>query len=496
MKRALIIFGLLALIVALPIAMRRETVTVTPEKAQDHLVVLTPHNESIREEFGEAFAGWWKKRTGRTIYVDWRTPGGTSEIAMVLGAGFKAAAETGREGIGVDLFFGGGEPDFATQAKLGRLAPLEVFKTHPEWFGENAPVPPGFTGETYFPPDHVWVGCCVSRFGLAYNPDVLKRLGASAPQRWDDLGDPKLAGSLALADPMKSGSVARAFELVVQDQMQRALANAGPDLEKAKAEGWDNGIRLILKMGANARYFTDSASKVPHDVGQGDAAAGMCIDFYGRSYHQELMRADGTSRVDWRSPVGGATLSADPIAVLKGAPHPEIAQAFVEFVLSPEGQTLWSGKPGTPGGPKTHALYRSPIRRDVYTPEILAHSINPESNPYTDGGTITYDRALTGKTFNTLRNLVKIACIDSHEEMKRAWKAMKAAGFPEDAMTAFTNVSEVSYEKMGRGDPVLDNKDNPLAAAERAAKLGEWFRANYRMAEQLAKQASTTSTAR
>lgn len=45
MKRALIIFGLLALIVALPITMRRETVTVTPEKAQDHLVVLTPHNE-------------------------------------------------------------------------------------------------------------------------------------------------------------------------------------------------------------------------------------------------------------------------------------------------------------------------------------------------------------------------------------------------------------------------------------------------------------------
>ena len=195
MKRALIIFGLLALIVALPISMRRETVTVSPEKADDRLVIITPHNESIREEFGEAFAGWWKRKTGRTIYVDWRTPGGTSEIRMVLDAGFKAAKETKREGIGIDVFFGGGEPDFASQAKQGRLAPLEVFNQHPEWFGEQSAIQPGFTGETYFPPDHVWVGCCVSRFGVAYNPDVLKRLGAPIPQRWDDLGRSKVDGS-------------------------------------------------------------------------------------------------------------------------------------------------------------------------------------------------------------------------------------------------------------------------------------------------------------
>lgn len=102
---------------------------------------------------------------------------------------------------------------------------------------------------------------------------------------------------------------------------------------------------------------------------------------------------------------------------------------------------------------------------------------------------------MTGKTFNTLRNIVKIACIDSHEEMKHAWKAMKAAGFPEEAMTAFCNVSAISYDKVGKGDPVLDGSD-PLKAAAKAAELGEWFRANYRMAEQLAKQAPQTSTAR
>nr|MCU0749959.1 hypothetical protein [Akkermansiaceae bacterium] len=145
--RALIIFGLLAFIVALPLALKRETATTSSRKADDHLVVLTPHNESIRQEFGEAFAAHWKRTTGRSIHVDWRTPGGTSEIRMVLDAGYKAAEETMRPGIGVDVFFGGGEPDFAGQAKKGRLVPLEVFDKHPEWFAEGGPVPSTFTGE-------------------------------------------------------------------------------------------------------------------------------------------------------------------------------------------------------------------------------------------------------------------------------------------------------------------------------------------------------------
>jgi len=147
--KAWMIFGLLALIVALPMVLRRQTATTSSRKADDRLVILSPHNESIRQEFGEAFAAHWKKSTGRSIYIDWRTPGGTSEIRMVLDAGFKAAEETGRQGIGVDLVFGGGEPDFSSQAKKGRLVPLRVFESHPELFAKGGPIPETFTGERY-----------------------------------------------------------------------------------------------------------------------------------------------------------------------------------------------------------------------------------------------------------------------------------------------------------------------------------------------------------
>ena len=480
--RASIIFGLLALIVALPLVMRRESATTSPRKADDRLVILSPHNESIRQEFGEAFAAHWKKSTGRSIYIDWRTPGGTSEIRMVLDAGFKAAEETGRQGIGVDLFFGGGEPDFTSQAKKGRLVPLRVFDSHPELFAKDGPIPETFTGERYYPTDHVWVGTCMSQFGICYNPDVLRRLGIPAPATWNDLGDPRYAGALALADPTKSGSVARAFELLVQSEMQRASA---PDA------GWTNGLRLIQRMAANARYFTDSASKIPQDVGQGNAAAGMCIDFYGRSFADQLTTKTGQPRIIWLAPLGGTTLSGDPVAVLIGAPHPEVAQDFVEFCLSPGAQTLWFGKPGTPGGPQIRALHRTPIRRDVYTPQNLANSTMPDARPYEDRGNFTYQRELTGASFNTLRQLVKIMCIDSHEEMKSAWLAIREAGMPADALAVFSDVSRVNYAESGNGDPLLDGAD-ALKAADRSAELGEWFRANYRKAEAIARAKFTT----
>jgi ABC-type Fe3+ transport system substrate-binding protein len=485
--RAWIIFGLLAFIVALPMVMRRETATTSNRKADDHLVILTPHNESIRQEFGEAVARYWKQTRGRSLHVDWRTPGGTSEIRMVLDAGFKAAEETGREGIGVDLFFGGGEPDFSGQAKKGRFLPLRVFQSHPEWFAKDGPIPETFTGEKFYPTDHVWVGTCMSQFGICFNPDFLKRLKLPSPASWSDLGDAGYCGTLALADPTKSGSVARAFELLVQGEILREIKARPDDKEAAIAAGWTAGLQLIQRMSANARYFTDSASKIPLDVGQGNAAAGMCIDFYGRSFAEELTSADGQPRVVWIAPVGGTTLSADPIAVLKGAENEEVAQSFVEFCLSPEAQVLWFTKPGTPGGPQERALHRTPIRKDAYHPENLARSTMPDVHPYEDPGNFTYQKELTGAAFNTLRQLVKVMCIDSHEEMKSSWQAIKDAGMPADAVAVFNDVSIVPYAKSGKGDPRFDGSD-ALKNAENAALIGEWFRTNYRKAELLAKQ--------
>jgi hypothetical protein len=157
----------------------------------------------------------------------------------------------------------------------------------------------------------------------------------------------------------------------------------------------------------------------------------------------------------------------------------------VKFCLTREAQRLWFQKPGTEGGPEERALHRTPIRRDMYDAETLAMTTMPGVNPYEDEGNFTYDRALTGKVFNTLRTLVKVMCIDSHDEMKAAWEAIIAAGMPEDALAVFQDVSKVTYAIAGQGDAGLDSKDSMVQAA-RMKELGEWFRSNYREARRIA----------
>ncbi len=128
--------------------------------------------------------------------------------------------------------------------------------------------------------------------------------------------------------------------------------------------GWKQGMRQLLLIAANARYFTDSSAQPPNDVAAGDAAAGMAIDFYGRVTEETV----GSDRQTFIVPRAATAITPDPIAILYGThgKQLELAQHFVEFLLSPEGQRLWILKPGQPGGPRNRALRRSPIRQSVY----------------------------------------------------------------------------------------------------------------------------------
>jgi ABC-type Fe3+ transport system substrate-binding protein len=467
---------------------------VNIHEADRRINIITPHNETIRREFGEAFQSWWQAKTGESVYVNWLTPGGTSEIRMVLDSRFTSAKKNGDRGIGIDVFFGGGDYIFGKQAKKGRLAKLDVFEKHPEWFKPEV-IPRQFTGETYYDENHQWVGVCLSRFGICYNEDALRRRGLKPPTQWSDLADPKYFGGIALADPTKSGSVARAFEMLIQQQIHETMANSKRQPGKTPwqfkmrvcSEGWDKGLNLIQKISANARYFTDSSTKIPRDVAQGDAVAGMCVDYYGRTYEEMLTHADGSSRLHWIFPEGGTSMSTDPVAVFRGAPDPVIAQAFVEFLLTEKGQKLWNAKPGTPDGPKHRALRRMPIRRDVYTPENMQYFTDP-SNPYQHTGGFVYQRELTGQGFAALRFIIRVMCLDSHHELKSAWKKISDAGMPPQALKIFEETTVVSYQNAMGGISKQLSHGRKIHSADMAVRLGKFFRKNYKRAEKRVKK--------
>ncbi|MFT5904664.1 MAG: iron(III) transport system substrate-binding protein [Cryomorphaceae bacterium] len=475
-----------------------------PDDADTRLIIMTPHNETIRREFGEAFSEYWKEKTGEVVYMDWRTPGGTSEIRLILDGEFSRADERGDEGIGVDVLFGGGDYIFKKMASKGRLQKLDVFEKQKQWFGGEKGIRQNFTGEDCYGQDHQWVGVCLSRFGICYNMDGLKRLGLKPPESWDDLGNPRYFGHIALADPTKSGSVAKAFEMLVQQKIHKELETISREpgeshehmIDRAKSQGWTKGFQLIQKISANARYFTDSASKIPHDVAQGDAVAGMCVDFYGRAYNEKLKKPDGSSRLQWVTPVGGTSTSVDPVAVLRGAEHPKLAQAFVEFLLTEKGQLLWNNKPGTPNGPKHHAIRRLPVRPDLYTPDRLQFFTDPEIMPYEGEPDFVYNPELTGELFNAMRNAIKVMCIDTHDELTDAWETLikhsdENGVMPPMALQNFSEVRLFSYKKTYELKKILNersSKKETLRVLDKLNRLAAIFRRSYADSQKLAKQ--------
>jgi len=533
LARISLVLVALAVVIGIPFALRPEADEQLAAAAEaDRLVIVSPHNEAIRHEFTVAFRRHYREATGRDIVLDWRVPGGTSEIARFLASEYTAAfqnlwvnrlgrkwsaevakgfdnrtvelpadpsadtpAQSARRdflasdiGIGIDLFFGGGAYDFIQQAQAGRLVDSGVIAARPEWF-TDAVIPQKVSGEPFWDPQGLWIGTAISSFGICYNTDSLERLGVKEiPASWDALADPAFVRQVALADPTKSGSAAKAFEQIIQQKMQQHFDAAPADEDAAVRSGWTDGLSLIQKISANARFFTDAAPKVPLDVSQGDAAIGMCIDFFGRFQSEAVRVADGSSRLQYFTPLGGSSVGVDPIAMLRGAPHPEAARAFIEFVLSPEGQKIWNFKIGTPGGPVKFALRRLPVRKDFYTAANEAYRSDPGIDPYVEATHFTYHEAWTGPLFRVISFAIRVMAIDTHEEQLAAWKALREAGFPPQAAARFGDLTALAYDEcMEKIRGVLRSPDR-LQEVRLAKELADGFRRQYREAAELARQ--------
>jgi len=532
MGRNLIVIGALLAVLALPFVLRPKQNLLA--EADDTLVIVSPHNEAIRYEFSRAFGDHYKAATGRSVRIDWRIPGGTSEISKfiqseysaafqyywtrTLGRPWTAAVENGfsdhrvvlpedpagddeaqaaRRAFlnsevtsGMDLFFGGGRFDFDKQAKLGNLIDSGILNRHPTWFGGPDGIPQVLGGEEYWDKAGRWIGTCVSAFGIVYNRDTLERLKIETPPaQWADLAGPRYTGQIAIADPTKSGSAAAAFEMLIQQQMQESVKAAGGVVDERRLEeGWANAMQVIRRIAANARYFTDSASKIPLDVSLGDAAAGMAIDFYGR-YQSESVRGDNAvSRMEYVTPVGGTSIGSDPIGMLRGAPNRAVAEAFMDFVMSEDGQKLWNFKVGTPGGPEKFSLRWLPIVPSLYDPQFTQYRADPDVNPYELAKAFEYHREWTGSLFSAISFTVRVMCLDAHHELKEAWLALQKAGFPPKATAKFNEIAPFDYASVkDKIAPALRSADR-IQQVILARELGQQIRKQYHEVTELAER--------
>lgn len=404
------------------------------------IVVVTPHVPQIQTEFAEAFNAWHQRVYKAPVRIDWRQPGGTSEIIKQLEAQYQAAAKSGLFDftdpanpvcppgtIAFDLMFGGGTFDHGrlkrgVTVSLGgveRRIPMSQPAGFSQeqldgWFGENVLG----SGQLYDPQQY-WIGTAASGFGIVYSKDVLDRLGVPYPDSFEDLTDPRLMGWVVLADPRQSGSVATTLDSILSNY------------------GWEKGWRILRESCANSRYYTNTAPRPPIDISQGEAAIGLAIDFYGRTQGQAVLsrgQDPATSRVGYVDPKGAVYIDADPASILRGGPNPALALRFIEFCLTDEAQVLWQfpatesarGKSnplteeGIQMGPRRNELRRMPIRRSVY--ERYMRYMIDQTDPF-ELASPTRPAGWRG----ALGIMMGAFGIDTQDDQRAAWRVLNAA---------------------------------------------------------------------
>lgn len=459
--RIIIVLGCFILVLAAPFLFRKPVMDLTGIDVQ-RVIIISPHNEQIRYEFGRGFELWHREKYDEPVRVVWSTPGGTSEIRKMLQSDWSAALKQGqRPGGNADLVFGGGSYEhgqFKRGVKVmvdgldqdavarwytrvygqgvvvpataeaftldqdGIVATRTQVPDRPDLFNievkATISVPTGFSteeltslygrkqvaGTPLWEPDQYWLGTALSAFGIIYNNDLLKAMEVSPPTSWADMCGPLLRQEIALANPAQSGSVTTAFEAIL------------------KRRDWVPGWRILRRAAANARYFSASSLRGPTDVAQGDAAMAVCIDFFGRFESQSLRDHGAGDRVGYIDPPGETMLDPDPISRLMNPPNAEMAKRFVEYTLSPAGQSLWQFAPGTGDdglGPERYALRRFPIEATLYRDHFdrfvdqVDPFVNAEPPPFNDRNM----RSFIAVVFQAI-------AMDTKDDLEEAWNAI------------------------------------------------------------------------
>ncbi len=384
---------LLTVLLIVPLAAVLPSCGAASQPNVPELYIISPHGTDIRREFETGFSKWHQKKYGTPVKIEWPDVGGTGTLMKLLAADYAA-----RGTCGFDLIFGGGSGVFNDLAARHFLAPADLPPN------VLASLPSQIHGVPLRGPDNLWYGATLSYFGIVVNKDRLRELHLDPPRTWQDLTAPGFVGELSVADPSKSQSVATCYEMILQQY------------------GWEKGWSILARIFAAAPAVKEGGAWPSEETGMGNAAAGIVINFYGRMAISKY----GQTIAAFIVPEGGSSLDPDPIAMLKGAPNPVLAAHMIEFVLSPDGQRLWTHRPGTPGGPVHAALGRMSIRPELYQHE--SQYMTDPASPFSASPPLKIDAQVRQERAPLLGEAIKAAFIDHHDDLVAARVAVKARG--------------------------------------------------------------------
>lgn len=334
---------------------------------ESKLVVVTSYPKDLTGPFKKAFEA--------------KFPGTTVEILQKkTSAAVKYVQETVK-GNTTDMMWASAPDAFEVLKNNGLLT---------RYIPEAKGIPEKIGSYPINDPDGYYVGFAGSGYGIMWNTRYLKAKKIPVPREWDDLKKAVYHDHVGMSAPSRSGTTHLTVETLLQ------------------GEGWDKGWATWKEIAGNFKMVTERSFGVPEGVNSGDFGIGIVIDFFGFS-----SQATGFP-VDFVYPTVTTLVPAN-IAIVKNPPHPKAAMAFIEYLLSVEGQEL---------------LLDPAIRRLPINPATYAKAPESFPNPFKDksiGAAVKFDVELSGSRYNIVNSLFDTMITYRREDLTAAAKAIQKA---------------------------------------------------------------------
>lgn len=301
--------------------------------ADEGLVVYSPHPEDIIDFVVKEF----RQRSGIRVRA---VAGGTGELLARLRK--ESAAPQ------ADVFWGGGVESLD--------GARDLFSPYRSPEGDSVPA-------EFKDPGGYWTGLSVLPTVILYNTRLVPR--RAAPRSWKDLVGPYFRGRVAYADPARSGSAYTA--LVTMLIALSPPSSVAPGGALGSTVSWDYVSRL--KRVAMGGVSIPESEAVFGGVAVGEWFAGISVE----PSVLALMKKGSDVAVVY--PEEGTSAVADGVAIVSGGSHRREAEAFVDFVLGADAQSViaarWfrrsvrSDLPAPPGAPSLSEIPLVPYDRQV-----------------------------------------------------------------------------------------------------------------------------------
>ncbi len=267
------------------------------------LVVYSPHGKEMLSAYEEAFEA--------------ANPGVDVQPIDMGAQDAYDRIRTERQNPQASVWWGAPQVTFARAAEEGLLSPFT-----PSWAGA--------LDASSRDPEGRWYGTYLTPEGFLVNTETLD--STEVPRDWDDLLGPEWKDRILIRTPLASGTMRAIWGAMIARQPTE-----------------DAGMDWLARLDANTKSYAADPTQLYLGLARGTADVTLwnMPDAY-------LQAETNGYPFAFIVPASGTPVLVDGIAIPAGAPQPEIAERFVEFVTSQEALL-----------DQARRFYRIPARTDL-----------------------------------------------------------------------------------------------------------------------------------